>query len=155
MYCDIAKTWMNANVSPPRPSPIIPCVLCSKLMVMLKLCSHQAPSITGKARFDPASWSWKLEIRARIWIFISVPVYMNYTCEKFIHVFARKNLLIISSRNSVKIGWIWYVCFQTISSSFQVRCEQFTISHFPIEQRTGSSRLFGRTKNKQYAEYGI
>jgi hypothetical protein len=29
------------------------------------------------------------------------------------------------------------------------------ISHFPIEQRTGSSRLFGGTKNKQYAEYGI
>jgi hypothetical protein len=29
------------------------------------------------------------------------------------------------------------------------------ISHFQIEQRTGSSRLFGGTKNKQYAEYGI
>jgi hypothetical protein len=29
------------------------------------------------------------------------------------------------------------------------------ISHFPIEQRTGSSRLFGGTFNKQYAEYGI
>jgi hypothetical protein len=30
-----------------------------------------------------------------------------------------------------------------------------SISHFPIEQRTGSSHLFGGTKNKQYAEYGI
>ena len=30
---------------------------------------------------------------------------MNYTC------FARKNLLTISSRNSVNVGWIWYVCF--------------------------------------------
>jgi hypothetical protein len=33
--------------------------------------------------------------------------------------------------------------------------KQKTISHFPIEQRTGFSRLFGGTKNKQYAEYGI
>jgi hypothetical protein len=22
MYCDIAKTWVNASVSPPRPSPM-------------------------------------------------------------------------------------------------------------------------------------
>jgi hypothetical protein len=35
------------------------------------------------------------------------------------------------------------------------RLTSMRISHFPIEQRTGSSRLFGGTKNKQYAEYGI
>jgi hypothetical protein len=42
-------------------------------------------------------------------------------------------------------------------SSRDIRLTWFAlpISHFPIEQRTGSSRLFGGTKNKQYAEYGI
>jgi hypothetical protein len=33
--------------------------------------------------------------------------------------------------------------------------KHLTISHFPIEQSTGSSRLFGGTKKTQYAEYGI
>ena len=35
------------------------------------------------------------------------------------------------------------------------RLTSMRIIHFPIEQRTGSSRLFGGTKNEQYAEYGI
>ena len=45
---DFAEPWVNANISPPRPS--IPCRFVFKTKVMFSL---GVPGITGKSRFDP------------------------------------------------------------------------------------------------------
>jgi hypothetical protein len=92
-YCQDLNEWL-CNTTQAKSMCFV-----FKTKLMLSSGSKHNPEST---RFDPASWN--IYIRARsfeTFLFFS----MNYTC------FARNNLLIISSRNSVKIGSIWYACF--------------------------------------------